>query len=118
MVPALAVTAALCEGTTRLFGAERLRIKESDRIKSTLDGLIAMGVDAKELPDGLLIKGGNKIKGAEIDGANDHRIVMAFSILAAAAKKDTIISGYSAINKSYPDFFKDYIMLGGKADVI
>lgn len=118
MVPALAVTAALCDGTTKLFGAERLRIKESDRIKTTLDGLIAMGVDAKELPDGLQINGGNKIKGAEIDGANDHRIVMAFSVLAAAAKNDTIISGYSAINKSYPDFFKDYITLGGKADVI
>lgn len=118
MVPALAVTAALCEGTTRLYGAERLRIKESDRIKTTLDGLLAMGVDAKEMPDGLIIKGGNEIKGAEIDGANDHRIVMAFSVLAAAAKNDTIISGYSAINKSYPDFFKDYTMLGGKANVI
>lgn len=118
MVPALAVTAALCKGTTRLYGAARLRIKESDRIKTTLNGLLAMGVSAKELPDGLLITGGDKIKGGNIDGAGDHRIVMAFSVLAAAADGDTIISGYSAINKSYPDFFKDYTMLGGKADVI
>lgn len=118
MVPALAVTAALSSGVTKLYGAGRLRIKESDRIKTTLDGLRAMGVTATELDDGMIIKGGCKITGGKIDGAGDHRIVMAFSVLAAAADGDTVISGYSAINKSYPNFFNDYKLLGGKANVI
>ncbi len=118
MVPALAVTAALAKGDTKLFGAARLRIKESDRIKTTLAGLHSMGVSAEELEDGLLIHGGAKPSGGIVDGAGDHRIVMAFAILAAAAKSDTIITGFSAIDKSYPDFFKDYQALGGKAHVI
>lgn len=118
MVPALAVTAALSKGITRLYGAARLRIKESDRIKTTLDGLRAMGVSATELDDGMIIHGGCKIKGGNVNGAGDHRIVMAFSVLAAAAESDTVISGYSAINKSYPHFFSDYKSLGGKANVI
>lgn len=118
MVPALAVTAALSRGVTKLYGAGRLRIKESDRIKTTLAGLRAMGVTATELDDGMIINGGCKITGGNIDGAGDHRIVMAFSVLAAAADSDTVISGYTAINKSYPHFFKDYKLLGGKANVI
>lgn len=118
MVPALAVTAALAKGDTRLTGAGRLRIKESDRIKTTLAGLHAMGIAAEELPDGLLIHGGTKPQGGIIDGAGDHRIVMAFAMLAAVAESDTVINGFSAINKSYPTFFEDYQSLGGNAHVI
>lgn len=118
MVPALAVTAALAEGDTRLYGAGRLRIKESDRIKTTLAGLRAMGIAADELEDGMIIHGGTKPHGATVDGAGDHRIVMAFSVLAAAAEGDTVITGFSAINKSYPTFFEDYESLGGNTYVI
>lgn len=114
MVPALAVTAALCKGKTKLYGAERLRIKESDRIKTVVSGLLAMGIEAEELPDGMIITGGTP-KGGIIDGANDHRIVMAFAILAAYSEKETTILGYKAINKSYPAFFEDFNLLGGKS---
>ena len=113
MVPAIAVTAAFAEGKTKICSAERLRIKESDRIKTTLDMLNAMGVKTEETPDGMVIYGG-KPKGAVIDGANDHRIVMAAAVAAAYAEGESIITGADAINKSYPEFFSDFKKIGGK----
>ena len=116
-VPALAVVAANANGTTEIYGGERLRIKETDRIKTVIDGLSAMGITVKELPDGMIITGG-KAKGGIVNGVGDHRIVMAFAVLGAYAEGPTIIEGYKAINKSYPTFFEDFKRLGGKADVI
>lgn len=116
-VPALAVVAALAKGKTVITGGERLRLKETDRIKTVLNGLLAMGIEVEELPDGMIITGSSPTGGV-IDGTGDHRIVMAFAILAAFAKNPTIIKGYTAINKSYPTFFEDFKKLGGKADVI
>lgn len=113
MVPAIAVTAAFAEGKTVIHSAERLRIKESDRIKTTLAVLSAMGVKTEEQPDGMVIYGGRP-KGADIDGAGDHRIVMAASVAAAFAEGKSTIKGAEAINKSYPEFFGDFKKLGGK----
>ena len=113
MVPAIAVTAAFASGKTVIHSAERLRIKESDRIKTTLAVLSAMGIKTEEKDDGMIIYGG-KPKGAVIDGANDHRIVMAAAIAAAFAEGESAITGYEAINKSYPEFFEDFKRIGGK----
>ena len=117
MVPAIAATAAFAEGKTIIHSAERLRIKESDRIKTTLDALNAMGVKTEEKQDGMVIYGG-KVSGGDIDGANDHRIVMAFSVAAAFAEGESVIRGTEAINKSYPEFFKDFEKIGGKLDEV
>ena len=114
LVPVLAVTAALAKGKTVIKNAERLRLKESDRLKETVLRLKSFGINAEETSDGMIIEGG-KPKAAEITSANDHRIVMAFSILAANADGESTIDGYEAINKSYPDFFEDYKALGGNA---
>lgn len=116
-VPALAVVAAMSRGKTKIYGGERLRIKETDRIKTVADGLTAMGIKVEELKDGMIITGG-KPKGSRVIGTGDHRIVMAFSVLAAYAEGETVIEGYKAINKSYPLFFEDFKKLGGKANVI
>ena len=113
MVPAIAATAAFAEGKTVIHSAERLRLKESDRIKTTLAALNAMGIETEEKPDGMVIYGGTP-KGATLDGANDHRIVMAFSVAAAFAKGESIITGAEAVNKSYPEFFEDFKKIGGK----
>ncbi|MEE0928578.1 MAG: 3-phosphoshikimate 1-carboxyvinyltransferase, partial [Acutalibacteraceae bacterium] len=94
--------------------AERLRIKESDRIKTTLAALNAMGIKTEEKTDGMIIYGGSP-KGGIIDGANDHRIVMAFAVAAAFAEGESTILGAEAINKSYPEFFEDFKRIGGKA---
>lgn len=113
MVPAIAVTAAFATGKTVIHSAERLRIKESDRIKTTLAMLNAFGIKTIEQEDGMIIYGG-KPKGAVVDGANDHRIVMAAAIGAAFAEGESLIKGYEAINKSYPEFFEDFKRIGGK----
>ena len=113
MVPAIAVTAAFATGKTVIHSAERLRIKESDRIKTTLAMLNAFGIKTIEQEDGMIIYGG-KPKGAVVDGANDHRIVMAAAIGAAFAEGESLIKGYEAINKSYPEFFEDFKRMGGK----
>lgn len=116
-VPALAALAAVSKGETTITGGERLRLKETDRIKTVVDGLKSMGIMVSELPDGMVITGGTP-KGGRVNGAGDHRIVMAFAVLAAYADSPTIIEGYKAVNKSYPTFFEDFKKLGGKADVI
>lgn len=117
LVPILAVTSAFASGTTTIVKAERLRIKESDRLLETAMRLKAFGIDVTETSDGLIIKGGRP-KGADITSANDHRIVMAFSVMAANSDGQTMIDGCEAINKSYPDFFEDFSSLGGECNVI
>ncbi len=117
LVPILAVTAAFAKGKTTITHAERLRIKESDRLKETALRLKAFGIDVTETSDGLEIIGGVP-KGAKITSANDHRIVMAFSVMAAGSVEESVIDGCEAINKSYPDFFKDFSSLGGECNVI
>ncbi len=117
MVPAIAVTAAFASGETVILGAERLRFKESDRLAAVVSNLRLMGVDAHETEDGMIITPGGNVHGASLDGYNDHRIVMAFSVAAMFAAADTAISDAESINKSYPSFFDDYNSLGGKAYV-
>ena len=109
--------AALSSGETIIYNAERLRIKESDRLYETALRLKAFGINAEATANGLKIFGGVP-KSADITSANDHRIVMAFSILAGLSKGNSSISGAESINKSYPLFFKDYSTLGGECNVI
>ena len=116
-VPAIAVTAAFAEGKTIITGAERLRYKESDRIESVVTNLKKMGVQVEETRDGMIITG-SAVNGAQLDGYNDHRIVMAFSIAALFAGGETEITQADSVNKTYPAFFEDYNRLGGKANVI
>lgn len=118
LVPILATVAAFCEGTTTITGAARLRIKESDRLTAIAQGLNALGADIKELDDGLVINGVEKLKGGDVEGFNDHRIVMALAIAATNSSEPVIITDRESINKSYPTFFEDYKSLGGNADVI
>ncbi|MDP2168381.1 MAG: 3-phosphoshikimate 1-carboxyvinyltransferase [Thermodesulfovibrionales bacterium] len=103
--PILCIAAACADGVTTIKGAEELRVKESDRIKAMADGLRKMGVEVKELSDGLSIKGG-PLKGASIDSRGDHRIAMAFSIAGLCASGKTIIKGAEAVDISFPGFYE------------
>jgi 3-phosphoshikimate 1-carboxyvinyltransferase len=116
LVPILAVTAAMSKGTTVIKGAARLKLKESDRLFETVKRLNAFGINATETTDGMIIEGGTP-RGATIDSAGDHRIVMAFSVLASVCG-DTVINGAEAISKSFPDFFSKFNSIGGKSNVI
>ena len=118
LVPVIAVVAAAAEGETRIYNAQRLRLKESDRIQSTFNMLTAVGADAAITEDGLVIHGKKQLEGGSVDGSGDHRIVMAAVCAACVCKNPVIIRGCQAVNKSYPSFFEDFMALGGTADVI
>jgi 3-phosphoshikimate 1-carboxyvinyltransferase len=118
LVPVLAATAALCKGKTRIFNAQRLKIKESDRLKAMAEGLTRLGGKVSQTDDGLLIEGVEALQGGEADGYNDHRIVMALAIAAIKAQDCVTVTDAQSIRKSYPDFLKDYNTLGGKANVV
>lgn len=113
LVPPIAVAAALAEGKTDITGAERLRIKESDRLMAVSTNLNNLGIKTELRKDGMTICGGS-IKGGSVDSFNDHRITMAFAIAAMQAQSEVVISGEKSINKSYPKFFEDYGKTGGK----
>lgn len=117
LVPILAVAASVAEGTTRIYKAERLRAKESDRLKSTADMINALGGNVEITDDGLLITGVKKLKGGIVNGCNDHRIVMAASVAALCCENEVTITDRESINKSFPDFFDKFEKLGGKTDV-
>lgn len=117
LVPALAVAAALHPGVTRITGAARLRIKESDRLVSVADMLTALGANVQILDDGLIIHGASILTGGTVNGCNDHRIVMAAAIAATAASGPVTITDAQAVAKSYPAFFEDFTVLGGIAHV-
>ena len=118
LVPILAVTGALAEGVTRITGAARLRIKESDRLTAIADGIRRLGGKVEELPDGLILTGVPALSGGKAEGYNDHRIVMALSIAALCSQTTIELTDAQSICKSYPNFFDDYNRLGGQAHVI
>jgi len=105
----------LAEGTTRIVNAERLRHKESDRLRATSVELKKLGAKIMETEDGLIIEGVKALKGGvRVWSHNDHRIAMALAVAATVCQKPVIIEGMDAINKSYPNFLEDFKELGGK----
>ncbi len=103
-IPVIAVAAALAAGDTHIRNARELRVKETDRITTTVENLRKMGADVEEFEDGMIIHGGKPLKGAEIDSHGDHRIAMAFAIAGLFAKGETVIHNTDCINTSYPGF--------------
>lgn len=117
LVPVTAALAVFAEGRTKIYNAARLRIKESDRLKTVAELITAAGGDVRELPDGLIINGGKKLKDSfTVSSFNDHRLVMAAAVLAYGAK--VTVTNADAINKSYPQFINDITQLGGVCNVI
>jgi 3-phosphoshikimate 1-carboxyvinyltransferase len=103
-IPILAVAAAFAEGTTIIKDAEELRVKESDRLQVMARELGKMGANITELIDGLEIRGGAKLTGAEVDSYTDHRIAMSLAIASLMAQGETIIHRAEAASISYPTF--------------
>ena len=117
LVPIISVLASLCPAHTRIVNAGRLRIKESDRLKTTCAMLQGLGADIRETEDGLDITGKETLAGGTISGAGDHRIVMAAAIAATCCRGPVTIEGAQAAAKSYPKFFEHYEMLGGSFEI-
>ena len=113
LVPVLAAVASVANGTTTIYNAGRLRIKESDRLFSVTDTLTQLGANVTETPDGLVIIGKNSLPGGITKSYGDHRIAMTAAILSTMCSGDVVIQNAEAVNKSYPNFFSDFSMLGG-----
>ena len=118
LLPPLAVMAAVRGGTTHFGNAARLRIKERDRLATIAALVNALGGQAEEQPESLTIRGVPALAGGTVDGANDHRIVMAAAIAATRCLAPVTILGAEAVKKSYPGFWDDYKRLGGETCVL
>ena len=118
IIPILSVAAAVAKGETHLVHAGRLRIKESDRLHAIYDCLQALGADVQELDDGLIIHGKPQLSGGTVDSFNDHRIAMSMAVASLRCDQPVLIRDPLCVNKSYPDFYQDFIKTGGKVDVI
>lgn len=109
--PVLFAVAACAQGITRVRGAAELRVKESDRIAAMAAGLRALGIDVQETVDGADIHGG-VVQGGEVDSLGDHRIAMAFAVLAQRAHGEVRIADIDNVATSYPGFDAQMRTLG------
>ena len=106
-IPIISIAAALAEGSTVIQNAEELRVKESDRIKTMVANLSAIGADVIEKDDGMIITGGNKLKGAEIESFGDHRVAMSMAIAGLYITEGFVmIKDTKNIDTSFPGFEK------------
>jgi len=106
-IPVLAAVAPYSERGLEVRDGRELRVKESDRIAAVATNLRKMGAEVEELPDGMKIRGGQHLHGAELDSFGDHRIAMAFAVAALRAEGETTILGADAAGVSYPTFFAE-----------
>ena len=113
-IPILAVMAAFAEGTTVIRDAAELKVKETNRIQTVTENLLAMGAEIIPTEDGMIIHGTGALKGTQIQSHLDHRIAMAFSVAALAAEGTTTILDSQCVDVSYPGFFAQLMELSGK----
>jgi 3-phosphoshikimate 1-carboxyvinyltransferase len=107
LFPPLVALAACCPGTTRLHGSPGLRHKESDRVAAMAAVLNGFGVANEPLTDGLVVRGGDRLKGCTVTCHGDHRIHMAAAILGLVAQGETRIDDPDCVAVSYPHFHRD-----------
>jgi 3-phosphoshikimate 1-carboxyvinyltransferase len=118
LFPIVCVLATQAKGRTTIYNAEHVRLKESDRIRSTTDFLRMMGAQVEETKDGCVIEGPCKLKGAEVDSLGDHRILMAAAVAALMAEGETVIGDGECYRISYPSFVQDMRALGAEMEMI
>ncbi len=113
-IPILAVAACFAKGTTIVKAAAELRTKETDRIALTVCELSRMGANIEEMPDGMVIHGVGRLKGAQVNSHGDHRLAMTLAIAGILAEGKTTIKGAEAAAVSYPEFWRDLSQVIGK----
>ena len=111
LVPILSIVAGAKKGAT-FTNIQRLRIKESDRVASTIAMVEALGGRAEATEDTLTVHG-TGYRGGTVDAQNDHRIAMSAAIAATVCTEPVTILGAEAVKKSYPKFWDEYARLGG-----
>ena len=114
LIPVLSVVASVAEGETKVENAYRLRLKESDRLKSTANLLHALGGQVEEKEDGLVITGIPALHGGAVETQNDHRLAMSAATAACAATGEITVDNDGCVAKSYPRFWEDFCSLKGE----
>lgn len=118
IVPALCVLSSCIEGRHIFHNTHRLKYKESDRIKSTVELINNLGGNAKYIDDKIIIEGVKNLKSGSIQTYNDHRILMSAVVASQLSRGDIFLDNISCVNKSYPNFFEEYARLGGEYERI
>jgi len=118
LVPAAAVLMTAARGRSLIKNAGRLRLKESDRLSAVTSALNAVGANIRERADSLEIDGTGRLTGGTTDSFGDHRIAMALAVASLACESELTVTNAQAVTKSYPAFFEDFKLLGGKFDVV
>lgn len=117
-VPVFAALCARARGRSEVRDAEELRVKESDRVRRTVEFLGAFGVSAQELDDGFTLEGaGAALRGARVRSHGDHRIAMSAAVLALAVEAETVIDDVACVDTSFPAFVDRLRALGADIDV-
>lgn len=105
-LPLVALLCAFADGESRITGAKELRVKESDRIRATVELIKGLGGDCEELPDGFLIRGRKKLRGGDIDSYHDHRMAMVGTVGLIASEQGGYLHHPECCAISFPDFFE------------
>ena len=116
IIPVVSLALAIAKGDSQVIHAGRLRIKECDRLSATVKELNALEAKLIEHEDSMEITGVNSLKGGSVSSHDDHRMAMMLAIASTICQKDVIIDNKECVKKSYPDFWEDFMMLGGKID--
>jgi 3-phosphoshikimate 1-carboxyvinyltransferase len=110
LFPPLVALACYCKGTSAIFGAQRLKVKESDRGIALLNEFTKIGGIVELYSDRMEIMG-NILEGGTVDSHNDHRIAMACAVAGLQSKRGVTINDWQCVSKSYPEFFEDLTKL-------
>ncbi len=112
-LPLIALLGCFAEGETVVRGAQELRLKESDRIATVVDGLRGLGADIEATADGFAVTGTGGLRGGVIDAHGDHRLAMLGAVAGLASREGVEVLGMEAAAVSYPGFVEDLMGLGG-----
>lgn len=115
-LPLLAVVATQAQGTTVVKDAAELRVKETDRIATTVAELRKLGAAIEERPDGFVVEGPTRLQGAQVDSHGDHRLAMALTIAGLMAEGATAITDAACIADSFPGFERTLAKLGAQVE--
>jgi len=115
IIPVIALACAKAQGVSRIYNAKRLRIKECDRLKATVEVLNQLGIKAIEKEEEMIIEGGT-IKGGYVSSYNDHRMAMMEAIASTVSEAKITIDNRECVKKSYLSFWQHFTMLGGMID--
>jgi 3-phosphoshikimate 1-carboxyvinyltransferase len=113
-VPILAVAAACAEGVSRFADVGELRVKESDRVRSTCALLRALGVEVEEEPEGFRVHGGRGLRGGQVESHDDHRIAMSALVAGCAADGEVTVDSLAMVETSDPGFLGRLAILRGE----